>query len=363
MLDPASDKIEVLDTNYVAFVGFTILVWDHLDTFTMEVEYIWPRIGEKKPIVYLFLINRYLTPLGFIVNLFSYLSSAMDLESCKHYVRYEGSMTMIGVNIVGLMMLVRIYALYHRELWTVAAVAALLLVEIGMYSWLMTTGIPVPHTAGSTSCTMIFGESNKIASSASAWLPLVYDTVVLVLTLRRTFPSVRNRGNDTTLYIMKRVLEDGLIYYSAIFAVTLVLTVMIAAAPPGLKNITAQLELLITVTMMSRITLNLMKSHDKHRRESLNLVRSRVHHQGALASPGPSSRSHITQYSSTSSPSKEFPCPPSSTRKGKDRDPLESISHIDPMHNESMTAFYPHPQYLDVQWLSTTSSTSKSIIV
>lgn len=63
----------------------------------------------------------------------------------------------------------RIYALYHRELWTVAAVAALLLVEIGMYSWLMTTGIrkclqsiykgkdtltkvssAVPHTAGST---------------------------------------------------------------------------------------------------------------------------------------------------------------------------------------------------------------------
>lgn len=54
---------------------------------------------------------------------------------------------------------------------------------------------------------------NKIASSASAWLPLLYDTVVLVLTLRRTFPSLRNRANDTTLYIMKRVLEDGLIYY------------------------------------------------------------------------------------------------------------------------------------------------------
>jgi hypothetical protein len=57
---------------------------------------------------------------------------------------------------------------------------------------------------------------------------------------------------------MKRLFQDGLIYYtyvlaffflfgmgddetcSAIFTVTLVLTIMIVAAPPGLKNITAQ---------------------------------------------------------------------------------------------------------------------------
>jgi len=35
---------------------------------------------------------------------------------------------------------------------------------------------------------------------------------------------------------------------------------MIAAAPPGLQNITAQLELLMTVAMMSRITISLKSS-------------------------------------------------------------------------------------------------------
>ncbi|KAJ3909038.1 hypothetical protein F5879DRAFT_189175 [Lentinula edodes] len=48
-LDLISDATEVRDTNYVAFVGFTIMIWDHLDTFTTEVEYVWPRVGEKKP--------------------------------------------------------------------------------------------------------------------------------------------------------------------------------------------------------------------------------------------------------------------------------------------------------------------------
>ncbi|KAJ7646188.1 hypothetical protein B0H17DRAFT_1215758 [Mycena rosella] len=50
------DIADTLRTNYVGFVGFTILIWDHLDTFTTEVEYIWK--GKKGLLVYLFLLNR-----------------------------------------------------------------------------------------------------------------------------------------------------------------------------------------------------------------------------------------------------------------------------------------------------------------
>jgi hypothetical protein len=245
---------------------------------------------------------------------------------------------MVGINIVGLMMLVRIYALYNRELRIVAGVATLLLVEIGMYAWLMTTGVPVQHVA-STSCTMIFGESNKIASSASAWLPLLYDTVVLVLTLKRTIPSARRNSRDSTMHLTNRLLEDGLIYYSAIFAVTLVLTVMIVAAPPGLKNITAQLELLITVTMMSRITLNLMKSHDHHLRHLLSPENPKIHYQATPDFQFPSPRSRETQSPPLRSPA---------TSKGKDRDRFGSLSSSvefadlnSPVNNEGKITSYP----------------------
>ncbi|KAJ3853581.1 hypothetical protein EV368DRAFT_81429 [Lentinula lateritia] len=305
-LDLISDATEVRDTNYVAFVGFTIMIWDHLDTFTTEVEYVWPRVGEKKPIVYLFLINRYLIPLGFIVNLFAYLR--IDQETyvgikLSHFVRYEGAMTMIGINIVGLMMLIRIYALYRNQKFIVAGVAMLLLIEMGTYAWLMSTGKPVQHHPNiicqssmymwelifayvcgaqiSAACTMVFGEKNSIATSSSAWLPLLYDTVVLVLTLGATIPSVRDARGSATVYVMRRLLQDGLIYFGVIFAVNLVLSLMIAVADSGLKNITAQLELLVTVTMMSRITLNLMQSPDKHQDHievfPLNPVQSRAY--------------------------------------------------------------------------------------
>jgi len=39
---------------------------------------------------------------------------------------------------------------------------------------------------------------------------------------------------------------------------------MIAVAPPGIQNITAQLELLLTVAMMSRVTIDLKKHGKDH---------------------------------------------------------------------------------------------------
>ena len=97
--------------------------------------------------------------------------------------------------------------------------------------------------------------SRSVLASSSAWLPLLYDTVVIVLIAHRTLLVLRLKNRYS---IMKRLLEDGLIYYTcatsivdsnirihmsglrAIFTVNAVLTIMIIAAPPGLKNITAQ---------------------------------------------------------------------------------------------------------------------------
>jgi len=256
--DPISDVSEALITNFVGFAGFTVLIWDHVDTFVDEVEYIWK--GQKGALVYLFLLNRYLTPLGFMVNLFAYISPVWTPETCQHFIRYEGSMTIIGIEVVGLMMLLRVYAMWHHKKWVVGIVAGILLIETGINAWLMTHGQAVVHSRLVKSCTMIFEPSLSKIASSSAWIPLLYDTIVVSLTLIRTIPSIRHR---TASHIVKVLLEDGLLYYSVIFSINLVLTLMIIFAPPGLKNVTAQLELLLTVAMMSRITLNLKKQAAK----------------------------------------------------------------------------------------------------
>ncbi|KAI0075079.1 hypothetical protein K474DRAFT_1664666 [Panus rudis PR-1116 ss-1] len=258
--DLVTDVSETRVTVYIGFVSFIILIWEHIVTFDDEVECIWK--GKKSwrtPIVWLFLLNRYLTPLGFILNLYAYLSPTWTLERCNHFVRFEGSMTVTGLNVAALMMFLRVYAMYPRQHLIHAFVLTVFGVEFGVNIWLLTHGVAVHHHRQVHACTMIFDDDiveHTHIASASAWLPLLYDTIIFALTLNRTLRPVLHKSFDT---IARVLLRDGLLYYSVIFSINVVLILMIAFAPPGIQNITAQMELLLTVAMMSRITLHLKK--------------------------------------------------------------------------------------------------------
>ncbi|KAF8887459.1 hypothetical protein CPB84DRAFT_1786890 [Gymnopilus junonius] len=267
-----SDIFDTVNTNYVGFASFAVLVWDHIDTFADEVELIWK--GKRKGLfIYLFLFNRYFTPLGFIINLYAYLSPSWTIERCARFVRYEGCTVAMAVEGVGLMMLLRIRAIYPHQRWITAGLGGLLVIETIMNAWLISRGQPVIHNpnSGVHACSMIFDPSISSAASASAWIPLLYDTIIFGLTLYRTLPPILR---EEASYIIKRLLEDGMLYYSVIFSVTFVLTFMIVGAPPGTKNICAQMEQLITVAMMSRITLNLKRAGEQLNSDTLSSPKS-----------------------------------------------------------------------------------------
>lgn len=66
------------------------------------------------------------------------------------------------------------------------------------------SGIP-PWSPFITACSMIFAA--KPSSSASAWLPLLYDTVVLLVTIFR-------ERNKSEIMIIRTIYRDGILYYS-----------------------------------------------------------------------------------------------------------------------------------------------------
>ncbi|KAH9987097.1 hypothetical protein BJV77DRAFT_802734 [Russula vinacea] len=187
-------------------------------------------------------------------------------------------MTMIGITIVFIMMFLRIRALYWEFISIQAFVFAILLTFITINSYALTHGIPVKHPDPSLvdSCTMIVDTRiGRPLASSTAWLPLLYDTVIVSLTVYRTASSVYYKTASNLLRVM---LREGLLYYSVICTITLILTIMINSATQSIRNITSQyarfhlyppvhgsstivrslcllrLHLCLTVAMMSRIT-------------------------------------------------------------------------------------------------------------
>lgn len=238
---------------FVAIASFTVLCWDHIITFADEVDFIWCK--PKGLPGYLFLLNRYITPLGFVVNIVALTLPTWSTESCRNFVRYERAMAIIGVSIAQLIMLFRIHVLYRGYRLATAIPVLLFLVWVALEAYVMARGEMVSVVQQVHSCHEVH-DLPLTVSAARAWMPLTYDSTIFAMTLWRTLPIVKNKGAGR---ILLKLLSDGTLYYTIICSANLVLTVIIVRGPPGQNFVAAQLTYLLTVVMTSRVTLNLKK--------------------------------------------------------------------------------------------------------
>lgn len=264
------DAYYLFVTNAIGVVSFTVLLWDHIITFDDEVAVVWSRANRRRngPLIYLFILLRYFAPLGYTVQLASYFISRKiwTTDLCARYVVFEGCMTVSALGIVALMMMIRVYALYGRSWKILAFLGALFILQFVVQGWLLSKAVPVQHPANWSlpGCSMLFSDSVGAWAPASAWLPVVYDAVVFALTAFKTAHVVYARARAHAQpahgdWIMKTLLRDGSLYFFVILISNVPLMIMISVAEPGIKNVMAQWEFLITVTMMSRITLSLRR--------------------------------------------------------------------------------------------------------
>ncbi|KAG8712034.1 hypothetical protein FRC08_015122 [Ceratobasidium sp. 394] len=89
MVDPILTRgaFHLLAAKYFMLASFVILVYDHILTFSDEVDRIWRR--EWTGATWLFALNRYLTELQFIVNLVC--------ECVRLDIEYLAFLTRVGV--------------------------------------------------------------------------------------------------------------------------------------------------------------------------------------------------------------------------------------------------------------------------
>ncbi|KAJ8521039.1 hypothetical protein ONZ45_g2201 [Pleurotus djamor] len=235
--------LQPLYTQYVGLACFTALLWDHVITLADESPFSSLRSAILRlacsRLTYMVSIPVLRSHKSSKLTSYKRTSRLFGLPRCNRFIPFEGVATTFDVVAVNLMMLIRVRALYLKQKLVTGVLAAMILAELVLQVVLITTKAQaVKHTSAVHSCTMIFEPSASAAAAATAWIPLLYDTVVFGLTAHKVLHTSKSTARSGA--ILKQLFTGGLLYYSVMLIVTLVLTLMIPLAPPGLKNITAQ---------------------------------------------------------------------------------------------------------------------------
>ncbi|TFK47501.1 hypothetical protein OE88DRAFT_1665658 [Heliocybe sulcata] len=248
----------ILIQNYAHVFAVAILFYDHILTLRPEVVYIWRsrRLGVKA----LFLLNRYY---ALLVNIIATVLEfkSFSLESCKAAMQFRQFSVLCTAVIVTILLVLRIYALYgcSKRVLAGLVIAGSSLASISAWQ------VAVEHSdiKNSPGCHIAYDRKSGIRTATGWESLLVMDTLVFALTLKKTL-SDRPRNLRPSLTktndLVVLMLRDGAVYYAVMVLANIgnILTFYFCA--PLIKGILSTFVSNISVTMLSRLMLNIHES-------------------------------------------------------------------------------------------------------
>jgi len=249
-----------LDTNnYLSFIAFVILYYDHVLTLSMEIQRFWTR-GPFTWATFFFFANRYLAFLGYFPVILRIFWDPSDLlykfTTCRHILSYHQYVVVASQLVIGVLLIMRIYAMYDRKRWVVWLFIIVGTVDITVGCWGIMSKAPIaipPILFSSPGCIEPLG-SEQAGRLAVGWSgQLAFDALVFCFTLRKLF-TIGRTGHRILIDIL---IRDGVVYFAIMTAANLanILTLLLAA--PISKGVASTWVNIISITMMSRLMLNL----------------------------------------------------------------------------------------------------------
>ncbi|KAJ7866041.1 hypothetical protein B0H14DRAFT_2733439 [Mycena olivaceomarginata] len=245
----AAQRIRLLD--YGHLIGLTLLYFDHLITLDIEIDLLWRR--RKSFSAYWFFINRYF---GFFsgIAVAALPFSTLSTKACMRYSVFREIVLLVTQTIAGIIMIIRVYALYGRNrriLWFMFGIG-MCVVVVTVYS----------VTQQHASRPMVLGGchfelTEKTAYHlAGSWEGLfLFDTVVFGLTVYNAYRTGRKMIPSLNLHAL--VVRDGAVYFGIMALANLANIASYYFSGPILPGSLATFASCISVTMISRLILNL----------------------------------------------------------------------------------------------------------
>ncbi|KAF8193280.1 hypothetical protein K438DRAFT_1720280 [Mycena galopus ATCC 62051] len=238
------------------------MYWDWLITIGNEVDFMWKRARSASACW--FFAVRYSGLLGNIpVTVFTFYP--IPVQRCHAY--HTGhQIILVGTQlIVSIVMLVRIHALYGRNLRLLAVLLVVSLPLLAVIFWSV-TGQQSTLVLGFPGCHASMPKLSR-EYLAGAWLALfTWDSICFGLTLFKTYSTWRRTGSEAHhLPIHTLILRDGAMYFAVMTLANLSNIISFYVGGPIFSGSLSTFASCVSVTLMARLMLNLYETSDAGR--------------------------------------------------------------------------------------------------
>ncbi|KAH9918705.1 uncharacterized protein BXZ73DRAFT_105103 [Epithele typhae] len=245
----------LLAAKMYSLASCVMLFYDIAITFGDEVEKIWKQRFTGATV--LWFLNRYLSPLGYIVIIVSFQDPDWGKPACERYILYPEVLKIFISATIGIIFILRLYSIYSKSKVVLYSFTMLLATELAIKIWAFTDGTMLQLPPGFVGC-ILTGKSAPGDRLIYTWVAeLVFDSCVFFATLYRTIQLYRRTMIGEAQSLITVIMRDGVMYFAAIFVSNLVTVLIFVLATPDLKVINASFSTLITSLMVSRLMLNL----------------------------------------------------------------------------------------------------------
>ncbi|KAH7927240.1 hypothetical protein BV22DRAFT_292032 [Leucogyrophana mollusca] len=254
-------------TSFFSVAALSIVLYDHAQTLSKEVELIW--IGTVSPLTLLYFVNRYMGNAMLIAGTIVSVSTALSTKVSYKLLEFEAWGTLVNVWVVQSIMQPRIFAMYHRSKRVGAFLGVCFLAEIVTTAVILWLNVG-PHSSFAMTSITVFTGQLCVATGirgnfmVMTYVPIVcFELLLFILAARISAKNIleviRLGGTERRMNSLMRVLaRDSLIYFLINLAITIIFIILwLALSPIYGQGISVPLVDFVVVTTGSRLALSL----------------------------------------------------------------------------------------------------------
>jgi len=256
-----ASEIQIHD--YLHVLSVSLMYWDWFITLDNEIAFMWKRAWSAS--AFWFFAVRYSGLVGNIpVTVFTF--HTIPIQWCLSY--HTGhQIVLVGTQlIVSIVMLVRIHALYGRNLRLLAVLLAISLPLLAVIFWSVQAQGQQSDSEvvlGFPGCNTAVPKSSNYHLAATWEILFFYDSLIFGFTLFKTYSTWRRTGSEAShLPIHSLVLRDGALYFAAMALANACNIATFYLAGPILSGSLSTFASCMSVTLMARLMLNLHQTAD-----------------------------------------------------------------------------------------------------